>query len=283
RYGWNTGSNVADPDKTPHQVLPTERQMQFSTTKSVLSALVGIAIGEGKLSDLQQKAVSFFPDYASLNPSTDKAAISLEDLLTMRSGLKFMEGEQETFSAPDPARAMLARDVVDTPVGTVWNYSSGAADIMAEILRVATGATPLDYANAKLFQPLGIENPPWAAGASGTSHGGWGLSLTAREMARFGELFRNSGLWQGQQVVPASWTDASTTSRCATSWGDHYAYYWWVPGLPGFFNTMGSFGQAIFVSRDLGLVVVFTANLPNETANLDFQRLIRDYVIPSLK
>ena len=217
RYGWNSGANPADPNKLPHQTLPSERQLQFSTTKSFLSALVGIALADGALSDLQVHAVDFFPDYQSLNPSSEKSSITLEDLLTMRSGLKFAEGDQTTFDTPDPARAMLLRPVVDTPVGTVWNYSSGGANIVAEMLRVATGKTPLEYANEKLFGPLGIDSPAWDAGQNGTNFGAFGLSLTAREMARFGELFRSSGTWQGKTVIPSAWTDASTTPRCSTT------------------------------------------------------------------
>jgi CubicO group peptidase (beta-lactamase class C family) len=169
RYGWSSGKNPADPNKVPHQVLPDERHLQFSTTKSVLSALVGIAIAEGKLSDLQIHAADSFPDYTSLNPTTEKSSITLEDLLTMRSGLEFVEGDLTTFGTPDPARAMLSRQVVDLPVGTIWNYSSGGANIVAEMLRVATGKTPLDYANGKLFGPNGIDSPPWDSGQSGTN------------------------------------------------------------------------------------------------------------------
>jgi len=163
----------------------------------------------------------------------------------MRSGLEFVEGDQTTFDTPDPARAMFSRPVVDTPVGTVWNYSSGGANVIAEMLRVATGKTPLEYGNEKLFGPIGIDSPPWDAGRNGTSFGGFGLSLTAREMARFGELFRNAGAWQGQPVVPSAWTDESTMPRCPTAWGGQYGYLWWVPSLPGFFNALGSFGQMI--------------------------------------
>ena len=281
RYGWNSGANAADPNKLPHQVVPSERQLQFSTTKSFLSALVGVALGEGAFSGLQVHAADFFPDFATLNPSPEKASITLENLLTMRSGLKFMEGDQATFGTPDPARAMLSQPVVDTPVGTIWNYSSGGANIIAEMLRVATGKTPLEYGNEKLFGPLGIESPPWDAGQSGTNFGGFGLSLSAREMARFGELFRNSGKWLGKIVIPSNWIDESTMPRCATAWGGQYGYLWWVPGLPGFFNALGSFGQMIYVSRERGLVIVFTAYMQNDVAKNNLERLIRDYVLPA--
>jgi len=281
RYGFHSGENPADPDKLAHQVLPSERQPQFSTTKSFLSALVGVALADGALSGLQVHAADSFPDFAMLNPGVEKASITLEDLLTMRSGLKFVEGDQTTFGTPDPARAMLSRDVVDKPVGTIWNYSSGGANIIAEMLRVATGKTPLEYGNEKLFGPIGIESPPWDAGQNGTNFGGFGLSLTAREMARFGELFRNSGKWQGQAVVPSTWTDESTQARCATTWGGQYGYLWWVPGLPGFFNALGSFGQMIYVSRERGLVIVFTAYMQNDVAKNNLEQLIRDYVLPA--
>jgi CubicO group peptidase (beta-lactamase class C family) len=282
RYGWNAGLIAADPDRTPRQELPTARHLTFSTTKSFLSALIGIAIADGVISGVTTtRAADWFPDYASLNPSADKSRITLADLLTMRSGLQFIEGEQGTFAAPDPARAMMARPVVDLPVGTVWNYSSGGSDIVAEILRVATGMTPLAYGQAKLFGPIGIADPVWLAGASGTNHGGFGLDLTAREMARFGELYRNRGVWGGQQVVPAAWTDESTLARCPTAWGHDYAYHWWISNVPGFFNSNGAFGQMIFVSRGLGLVVVFTGNLSNDVAYTIYEDLLRNYVVPA--
>ncbi|MDF3069013.1 MAG: hypothetical protein K0R38_4614 [Polyangiaceae bacterium] len=281
RYGWSTGKNPADPNKTAHQVLPDERQLQFSTTKSFLSALVGIALDEGAFKDLEVRAADYFPDYAMLNPSAEKSSITLEDLLTMRSGLQFVEGDESTFRTADPARAVLARPVVDTPVGTVWNYSSGGANIVAEMLRVATGKTPLEYGKTKLFGPIGIESPPWDAGENGTSFGGFGLSLTTREMARFGELLRNSGKWKGQAVLPRGWADESVIPRCVSPWGGQYGYLWWISTLPGFFNALGSFGQMIYVSRNRGLVVVFTANMENDVAKTNLERLIRDYVLPA--
>jgi CubicO group peptidase (beta-lactamase class C family) len=281
-YGWKSGTTPGDPDTTAHQVLPSERAPIWSVTKSVTSALVGIALGEGAIAGVDTKVADWFPDYASLNPTPEKSSITLEDLLTMRSGLAFTEGEQELFSAPDPARAMLARDVTDTPVGTVWNYSTGAVEIITEILRVATGTTPLEYAKTKLFGPIGIEGPPWEAGATGTNHGGFGLSLTPREMARFGELYRNDGIWADKQIVPRDWTTSSTTAKCASTWGMDYGYLWFIPGLEDFFAAIGMNGQEIFVSRARGLVIVFTGNVPSSEANSDYSGLVRDFLLPAL-
>jgi CubicO group peptidase (beta-lactamase class C family) len=100
-------------------------------------------------------------------------------------------------------------------------------------------------------------------------------------MARIGELFRNSGEWNDEVVVPSAWTDESTTPRCTTPWGGQYGYLWWVPELPGFFNALGSFGQMIYVSRTRSLVVVFTAYMENDVAKTNLERLVRDYVVPA--
>jgi CubicO group peptidase (beta-lactamase class C family) len=278
RYGWHSGSNPDHPAE-PHQVLPDEPHFQASNTKSFLSALIGIALEDGVIPGIDQKAADWFPDYEDLNPSPEKDEITLEDLLTMRSGLETSVG---TAQAPDPARAMFSLPVVGT-VGETWNYDNGNSDILAAILREATGQTPLEYANERLFGPLGIPSPEWETAENGTQFGGFGLSLTSRQMARFGELYRNSGTFLGAEVVPAAWTDESTAPRCETPWGGQYAYHFWVPNaVTGFFQTLGARGQAIFVSRELELVVVFTGDIPDEIANGEFQVQVRGFIVPSL-
>jgi CubicO group peptidase (beta-lactamase class C family) len=280
RYGWSLGAHPQDPME-PHQVLPTEPHRLASSTKSFLSALIGIAIEDGVIPGVDQKAVDWFFDYEDLNPSPEKEDITLEDLLTMRSGLEGSVQDDSTLTA-DPARTMLSRPIVETP-GEVWNYTNGNSDILAAILREATGQTPLEYAEERLFGPLGIPTPAWEAAENGTQYGGFGLSLTSRQMLRFGEMYRNSGSFLDAQVVPAAWTDESTTPRCATPWGGEYAYHFWVPTTPtGFFNTLGARGQVIYVSRELELVIVFTADLPDETANSEFQVMIRGFIAPAV-
>jgi CubicO group peptidase (beta-lactamase class C family) len=283
RYGWKSGSNPGDPDTTPHQMVPSERHPVFSVTKSFVSALVGQAISDGFISGVDHPVAEWFTDYSQLNPSAQKSTITLEDLLTMRSGLAFSEGETEVFDDElSPARALLSRELATTP-GSTWNYSSGDAEITAEILRITTGMTPLQYAQSRLFGPMGIVGAAWDAGQSGTNHGGFGLSLSAREMARFGELYRNHGLWAGQQLVPTTWVTTSTSYKCPTLWGMDYGYYWFLPTLNDFFVAIGFNGQQIFVSRNFGLVIVFTGDVPSAEANNDYSEIISKFVIPALK
>lgn len=281
RYGFAKGENPDHPGE-PHQVLPDEPHPLYSTTKSFLSALIGIALEDGSIPSIEDPVAGWFEDYADLNPSPEKDAITLEDLLTMRSGLEWTADDDTDFNPADPAREMLARPIINPP-GEVWQYASGNSDILAEILRTATGQTPLEFANERLFGPLGIDDATWLAADNGTERGGFGLALTSRQMARFGELYRNSGTFLDEQVVPAAWTDESTVPRCDTDWGGQYAYHFWVPNaLTGFFNTIGAWGQVIYVSRELELVVVFTADMPNETANSEFQTVIRGFVVPAV-
>jgi len=201
----------------------------------------------------------------------------------MRSGLPFTEGnETALFEAANPARSLLSRDLAQTP-GTTWNYSSGDAEIVAEILKITSGKTPLQYAESRLLGPLGIAGATWDAGQSGTNHGGFGLSITARDMARFGELYRNNGLWAGQQLVPATWVTSSISSACASDWGMDYGYYWFLPSLNDFFVAIGFNGQQIFVSRNYGLVIVFTGDIPSAEANNDYSEIISKYIVPAIK
>jgi CubicO group peptidase (beta-lactamase class C family) len=280
QYGWKSGRNDWDPDKTPHQTLPNERHVLHSTTKSFISTLVGIAMDAGLIPGVDVLVVPYFPEYQPLpEPSPEKDKITLEDLLTMRSGLKWNDAETDDADFPDPALAVLSRPMVGTP-GKTWGYSDGPADITAALLRKATGKTPLDYAGEKLFGPIGLTNVAWQASSNGTQFGGWGLELTPREMARFGELYRNRGLWQGEQIVSAEWTDLATTPHCAATGGGSYGYYFWPAVLPDIFATRGAYGQNIYIHRALDLVAVFTGDIPNDGV---LDGLMRDFVIPAVK
>jgi CubicO group peptidase (beta-lactamase class C family) len=289
RYGWKTGQNADDPDKSQHQVLPNERHLMHSTTKSITSALVGIALHEGLIpGGIEARAVSFFPEWQPLpDASPEKDSIRIVDLLTMRSGLRYQEGtdDQAIFFEPQsPAHAYLSRPVVGRPVGTKWNYSSAGSGVLAAILKKVTGKSPKRYAEEKLFTPLGIADPPWAAGKDGIQHGGWGLELTTREMARFGELYRLEGKWNGRQVVPAEWVAESTKAHSETPWNGQYGYQWWLPKrLPECFATRGAYGQDTYVCPKLGLVVAFTSDMKISAADANLDGLMAEIILPAVK
>jgi CubicO group peptidase (beta-lactamase class C family) len=234
-----------------------------SITKSVTGTLIGIALAEGQLRDLDQTVGELIPDRIPAGADPNVANVTLRQLLTMTSGLAWDAAtDYPTLIASDDWVALtLSLPVVGVP-GETFVYNSGGSHLLAVILAAATGRDTLDYGNEKLFRPIGMKPKAWARSPQGERIGGFGLELTARDMARFGNLYLNGGVWDGEQVVSADWVAASTTWQAtgdATGGWAAYGYQWWVTatnaGYPAYF-ALGYGGQHIFVVPDLDLVVV---------------------------
>ncbi|HEX2954125.1 MAG TPA: serine hydrolase [Bacillota bacterium] len=276
-YGWDNSP------QRPHQILPNEFHPMHSTTKSVTSALVGIAIQEGFIKSVKEPVLGYFKGYKPDEPSPMKSRITIEDVLTMRSGLKWNDDRDEwgLWNDSKPAFYVLDQPMVAEP-GTLWNYSTGNSHILTSILYRTIGKTPFKYGKEKLFTPLGITNLRWDYAQDGVNHGGTALYLTPRDMAKFGYLYLNQGVWEGKQVVPKDWVENSLKSHTTTPWGANYGYHWWIRGNDCF-ATAGAFGQDIYVFPKEKTIVVFTANLPIETAQSTLERIAREYVIGAIK
>ena len=235
-----------------------------SVSKSVISALVGIAIAEGKLSGVEQPIGPFFARYLDRDHELRKRAITIEDLLTMRSGLERTSGQAygRWIASKDWVGSALARPLLYEP-GTQMLYSTGNTHLLSAILTKATRQTTLRYAQQKLARPLGIRLDPWRRDPQGIYLGGNQMRLSPRALLRFGELYRNGGRYQGKQVVPADWIEASTQPRTRSPFsGQLYGYGWFVSELRGhrLFYAWGHGGQFIFVVPDLELTVVTTSD-----------------------
>jgi CubicO group peptidase (beta-lactamase class C family) len=238
-----------------------------------ISALIGIALREGYIHSLNQKLVEFYPEY--ITPTSDPRIkdITIEHLLTMTSGF-----EQEPSLGEDWFKSMLEQPVSDEP-GQVFHYNSAAEHLLSGILTRSTHLTALEFANKHLFQPLGIPLPSWETDPQGNNVGGDGLSLRPRDMAKIGYLYLHQGLWDGQQLVPAEWVQASTEEHAkADFWSGSYGYLWWVTALEGHgaYYAAGFGGQYIYVIPDLDLVVVITGNgsaFPEFSKYLDIVQL----------
>ena len=217
--------------------LVVERYYQFeeachahniqSVTKSILSVLVGIAIREGAIESLDQTAASFLPALFASVEDPRMLKITLRHLLTMTPG----------FPAEDPTKGfsvnLLAGIVATTLVtepGTAFDYNSISSHLVSAILAEATGMSTCAFACRYLFEPIGITVDNWSRDAQGVHVGGASLYLTPRELARFGVLVLHRGLWNGVQIVPSDWIEAST-ARHVRRPGSHswdYGYYWWL-------------------------------------------------------
>jgi CubicO group peptidase (beta-lactamase class C family) len=234
-----------------------------SVSKSILSAVAGIAIAEGHLEGPDQIVAPFFNRYISL-ADTAKQKITVGHLLSMQSGLESTSGRNygAWVTSPNWVRFAITRPVVTEPGGRRM-YSTGNSHLLAAALTHATGQNLWAYTRTKLAEPLGITLPRWPADPQGVYFGGNEMRLTPRAMLQFGELYRNGGRHNGVQVVPETWVRASLTPKTAARRSDEgYGYGWFISQVRGhpMFYAWGYGGQFIFVVPDLELTVVTTSD-----------------------
>jgi CubicO group peptidase (beta-lactamase class C family) len=252
----------------------------LSASKSFQSALVGIAIDKGYIESLDQKVLDFFPERTIANDDPRKQAMTLEHLLTMRSGLDWPEwsvpyGSSDNilwqmFESRDWVQFVLDRPMAAEP-GAVFNYSTGASHLLSAILEKATGMRLRTFARTHLFEPLAISSAYWSSGPEGVDFGGGGLHIRSRDMAKFGYLYLEGGVWKRQQVVPTDWVEVSVSVP-------YYGYQWWILSNGGY-AAIGHKGQRIVVMPDLDMVVVVSGEF-SDTAS---RYLVDAFIIPAAK
>jgi len=226
--------------------------------------------------------VDFFPGQEFADLDEQKQAMTLEDVLTMRTGLDWNEGDpayRDLYVSPDWVQHMLDMPMEAAP-GSQFNYCSGCSHLLSAILQQTTGMNPRDFAEENLFAPLGMVAVDWERNPTGTPTGGWGLRLTPGEMAKLGYLFLHKGAWDGQQIVSAGWVEAATRSHTGTDGSLGYGYQWWIVPSLGAYTAMGLYGQTIMVIPESDLVIVVTAQMENH--NKVFE-LIERYIAPAVK
>ncbi len=239
-----------------------------SVTKSIVSALVGIALGEHFLTDLDQRLVKFFPEDFAAEGDQWKREITLRHLLTLRSGLTWGEGSAESlpalFSSDNWVRHGLSLPLLHAP-GEIFVYSTLDVHLLSAVLSKVTGMSALEFANQFLFGPLGIRTNVWASDPQGYSIGGSELNLNPREMAKIGYLYLKGGRWEGKQIIPQKYVEDSICTQAipGENWfvPDTYGYLWWVSTVGSYasFYALGYGGQSIYVIPDLDVVLVTTA------------------------
>lgn len=244
----------------------TDLQTVYSVTKSVASMLVGIAIDKGYMEGLDHSLVNLFPDYILANRDAKKDAVTLRHLLTMSAGFNWPGGMDEPLlgdmmDSDHWVQFMLDRPMLYEP-GQQFTYNSGVSNLLMAAVREATEAPAIEFAQAYLFAPLGIETFKWADDRRGYHLGGFGLQLMPRDMAKLGYLYLNKGQWDGQQIVSEAWVEASTKKQInASPIAPGYGYQWWVSNK-GYYMANGYGGQYIIVDPASNLVAVFTSSLP---------------------
>lgn len=260
-----------------------------SVSKSVMSALVGIAISEGLLEGVDQKIAPLFqarlPD--DVDPRMDRVTIG--HLLTMRSGLQSTSfgNYGRWVTSRDWVGHVLTRPFASEPGGRMI-YSTGNTHLLSAIITEVADTSTWAYAWSRLAEPLGISLPRWQRDPQGIYFGGNNMQMTPRGMLRFGELYRNAGRFEGRQIVPEEWVRASWTPQTRSPWnGYRHGYGWWSRELRGqrVNFAWGYGGQFIFVVPDLELTVVMTSD-PSRAARgyrSGLFSLLSDQIMATLK
>jgi CubicO group peptidase (beta-lactamase class C family) len=273
-----------------HGATRTRTANVKSVSKSIISALVGIAIAEGKLERIEQTIGELLPRELRDTADVAKRDITVADLLSMRAGLEStsFDGYGRWVTSANWVRSALARPMVADRGGPMI-YSTGNTHLLSAILTKATGMSTWAYARRKLGGPLGIDIPRWPRDPQGIYFGGNDMRLTPRAMVAIGELYRNRGRVGRRQIVPAWWVDSSFVVRAHSPFNGHgYGWGWWTRAAADYQVNFawGYGGQLIFIVPALRATVVMTSDPEGrrEWGHLDaLHDLLDTYVIPALE
>ena len=267
-----------------------------SVTKSVVSALVGVALSSGAIPSLDAPLLDYFPEYKDLQVP-ERRRITIRHALSMSAGLEWNEDipytdprndEIAMDRSPDPLRYALGRPIV-APPGTEWRYNGGTTQILGAILQRATKQPLAEYARTMLFSPLGITEFEWL-GRGGVPSPASGLRLRPRDLAKFGSLYLHDGQWNGRQVIPRDWVHESTRRQLTFPRNRErgYAYQWWhacytTPSGPVEVPTaVGNGEQRIYILRSRQAVVTVLSGRYNDFTQSPPERLLLDSILPAL-
>jgi CubicO group peptidase (beta-lactamase class C family) len=252
----------------------------WSLSKSFASTAVGFAVAEGRLS-LDDLVVSFFPDRVPENASANLKQMRIRDLLTMSTG---HQEEVNLREQADWIKAFLAHPVPHKP-GTHFLYNTPATFMASAIVQKVTGEKIVDYLRPRLFEPLGIEPPRWDENPQGISIGGYGLFLRTEDIAKFGQLLLQKGMWQGKSLLPADWIELATSKQVSNGsdpnrdWDQGYGFQFWRC-RHGAYRGDGKDGQYCIVLPQQDAVIAITANSDNMAKQLD---LVWEHLLPAFQ
>ena len=274
---------------------------EASVSKSVTSVIVGIAVKDGYLTDLNKRITEYFPEYSGILVG-GKADITIHHLLTMASGLAWDESSYpygdsrndvtQILALDDPLGFILSKPLISTP-GTQFHYSSGNTVLLAAIIEKVTGIDFLDYANDVLFNPLRSEGGVWISLHSGLTFASGGLYFKARELCKIGQLFLNEGQFEGKQIITTDWISTSQHEHIVSN-GDifpntSYGYQWWITHFTvngvshKCFFAAGWGEQFMFIIPDLDMIIEFNSgNYEGSGTVLPFS-LVNQYILKAIE
>ena len=265
---------------------PDLKHTLYSASKSFTSTAVALAVKEKKLS-IEDKVISFFPEYLPDTVSPFLAELKIKHLLTMSAGQR----RESSNVATGWVKTFLETPVVNEP-GTKYQYNSMASFMLSAIVQKVTGEKVIDYLTPRLFEPLGIEGADWETNPEGINTGGWGLRLKTEDLAKFGQLYLQKGKWNGKEILPEKWVEEATSLKIyqnpslseakRDSSNDSmqgYCYQFWRARHNSYMAN-GAYGQFILIMPEKDAMVVFTAESSDMWGELD---MIWKYLYPGIK
>jgi len=271
-----------------------------SVGKSFASTMLGIAIQEGFIHSETQKLSEFYPLKNYQNYSENKANVSLKDLLTMTSGFagddsdSASQGNEENmYPTSDWVKFTLDLPMQNPPSSAKeWRYFTAGVVVLGDVLQQKVPGGLEAYADKKLFAPLGITEYQWQYTPQKVANTAGGIRLRALDFAKYGQLYKNDGLWGKQQIIPADWVKASLANQVARTEqkdGGHYGYLFWNDSIQSGQQSYdvayasGNGGNKIFIFKDLPLVIVITAKAYNKAyAHPQVNQIVSDYLLPAI-
>jgi CubicO group peptidase (beta-lactamase class C family) len=267
-------------EKYMHGAAPDQTIDLKSASKSILSAVLGIAIRDGYIKGIDQKVMDFFPEYSIEELDPRIASLAIEHLVTMTSGFAVRENAETyqcLYESSDWIGHILNLPMNSNP-GDKFNYLSLNSHLLSAIITKATGMSTLAYTKQVLFSPLSIEPVIWEQDPQEYYIGGWGMSMKARDMANFGLLYLNNGKIGQMQVVPSHWVKQSTAERSGmvgtyySRWDKNYGYgyLWWIRRLDNNIDipfALGHGGQRIVILPKANSVIVTQAEPTVDSSN----------------
>ena len=262
----------------------------YSVTKSVMSALTGIAQRDGLIANTDQKLSEYLPEYFADTDDDSKNNITIENVLTMAGGLESIDSDYYSyFMSPNWLTYTLEKPLTDKP-GEKFVYNTGLTHFLSAVISEKSGISTKEYADASLFGKIGISDYSWDYSSEGYNVGGFGISMKPVDMAKFGFLYLHNGSWDGSQVLPEEWVAESTSKKITVDESQDYGYLFWLKTVRDTskskeyyeYHAAGSGGQYISVIPDLDMVVVITAD--DRSTSKDGANtfdIITDYVIPA--
>ena len=276
------GAVIAEGYWTPYRA--NDPHVVFSLSKSFTSTAIGMLVAEGRLT-VEDSVLSHFPDEAPAAPCDQLQQMRVKHLLTMTTGHHVDSTPQVRQGGPSWRRSFLALPVEHEP-GTHFVYNSAATYMLSAIVQRLTGQRVVEFLGPRLFEPLGIEHPTWETSPEGIDAGGWGLSARTADIAHFGQLYLQGGLWQGRQLVERAWVHAATAFQVPNvawgnpnpDWQQGYGYQFWRC-RHGVYRGDGAFGQFCIVMPEQEAVLAITGGVADMQAVLN---LLWEHLLPAL-